>query len=426
MPNLNLPDWMTRLKERLSAYLIRLSGRMELDVRYFLKGGFWLSLPFITNNVLGLLRTVFFARFLDQAVYGQFGYVNSVVGILNILSLPGINTALVETVARGHPGALVDAAQARAKWGGLAALAVIAVSAYYLLQGEQGLAIGLTIAGAFIPLTSAVQVIQSYYNGRKRFDMVSLLQVGALVLNTGTLLLVLWLKEGLVWLIVANSGSQLLFYGLFYLRAATHASEAPSDPEMVAYGRSLTWANSITTISLYADNVLLGIFSGFSNLAVFSVASFLPKSVKGLTKLIMPLTMPKIAENPNKPIYTQRTRKHLFHLLLANLGFVALAILAMPFVVVFLYSDRYTASVGYAQLLMLSLAVNGPSSFFTACLQARRQTKVLYRSSLIYAFLRIGALLILAPTLGVLGVVIAYIICRWGAAAYQWQAVRKL
>jgi len=307
-------------QKSISCYLSQLSGRLQIDVRYFVKGGLWLSLPFFAGYVLSLIRSVAFAHLTEQSTYGQFGFVNSIAGMVGILTLPGIGTALVETVARGNLGSVIDAARARARWGALGSLVMAGVSLYYLYRGQHELVIALFVAGAFLPFTSAFQVVQAYYNGRKRFDMVSLIRVGVTVLSTATLLLVLWLKSSLLWLIVANSGSQLLFYLVFYQRAVRYAREAPRDPEMVVYGRSLTWAQAIGSVAFYLDSVLLGFSAGFVDVAVYNIASALPKSIKGLMKMLTPLSMPKIAERPDKRIYTRRTRRHLVRLLVFNLA----------------------------------------------------------------------------------------------------------
>ena len=107
------------MQKLIDRTLASLSSRFEIDLAYFVKGGLWLSLPLVVSSLLGLVRTVFFARLADQELYGQFGFVVGVIGLFAILSLPGMGIALTQTVARGNHGALIDAARARARWGGL-------------------------------------------------------------------------------------------------------------------------------------------------------------------------------------------------------------------------------------------------------------------------------------------------------------------
>jgi len=53
-----------------------------------------------SDNLLGLIRSIFFSRFTSPTIYGQFGFVNAVYSTFDFLTLPGVNTALTETVAR--------------------------------------------------------------------------------------------------------------------------------------------------------------------------------------------------------------------------------------------------------------------------------------------------------------------------------------
>jgi len=404
-----------------------LSDWLQLNIRYFIKGGAWLLIPTLVSYPLGLLRSVAFARLTEQEFYGQYNFILSIIGLVSILSLPGINMALVETVARGNLGSLLDAAKVRARWGLLATLAITGVALYYLLvEGENELAVAFAIAGTFVPFTSALGTVQSYHSGRKRFDIVSRVSTGLLVLKATTLLLILWLQKGLVWLIIANSGAESLFYLVYYKAAVQHVQDAPSDPDMIAYGRSLTWANVISTMAIQLESVILVFSASFVDLAIYKIAAVLPESVKGLMRMMLTLTIPKIAERPDKKVYSKRTRRHLLYLLIFNLVVVLAAITAIPMVMSLLYSDRYAASVRFAQLLMLSLAFGWPNSFFGAALRARKQTQALYRTKVFYGLVKIGVLIVAVPLWGIGGIVLSRIAARWGMAFYQWRMVRKI
>ncbi len=223
-------------------YFGKLSGILGLDLKYFLSGGIWLLLPFGFNIILGIIRSIFFARLLQQSVYGQFTFVNATMGVLAILTLPGINIALVETVARGNWGSMIDAARARAIFGFLGTIGMAAVSVYFYIEGEDQLVAALLISGAFLPFNSAFQVAQAYHNGRKQIKIVGLMQTGIMSLNTILLILVLMVEGGLIWLVLVDSLSKLLFYLFFYIKARREVIGTPRDPGVVTYGRNLTFA----------------------------------------------------------------------------------------------------------------------------------------------------------------------------------------
>ncbi len=410
----------------LRRLLAALGDRFELDIGYFLRGGLWLSLPILVDHLLGFLRSVAFARLTEQTTYGTFGFVISITGTVAILTLPGMNTALAETVARGNLGSLADAVRTRARWGILGSILLAGTAVYYVSLQRQELALALLLGAALLPLTSSLQVIHAYYSGRKRFEMVSLMSSGLLILTTAALLIALWLEKGLLWLVLINSGVQVLFDLFFYLRAIRHIHNAPRDLDMVAYGRSLTWAQAISTVALQLDSVILGFSASFVDVAIYSIANVFPKSIGSITKTLTPLAMPKIAQKPDKQVYSTKTRRNLSILLLLNLFMVTVAILALPTLIRLLYGEGYAASIRYAQLLMISVAVSWPSSFFTAALQARKQTRSIYQFNLIYGILQVGTLVVFVPLWGILGIVISRIVTRLGSTLYQWHAVTRL
>lgn len=410
--------------QKLVAYL---SNKLHLNLNYFLKGGVWLFIPILVSYLLGLLRSVAFARLTGQEVYGQYNYILSVIGLVTILSLPGINTALIETVARGNLGSLADAARIRFRWGLLATLAITGVALYYvLLERERNLSIAFMLAGMLMPFKFAFGTVQSYYSGRKRFDIVSGLMTIILVLKTVLLLLLLWLQKGLVWLIIANSVTEILFYWLYYQAAVRHIGDDSRDLDMMSYGRSLTLAGAIGTVGAQLDSVILGFSVGFVDLAIYKIATVLPNSIKGLMKITSTLSTPKIAERPNKHIYSKRTQKHLLYLLIFNLLVMLLAIIALPIIMLFLYGDQYADSIRFAQFLLLSLIFGWPAAFFDASLRARKQTKAIYRANIIFGVLSIGTMVITVPFWGIWGVVSSRIAARWGKTFYQWRIVRTL
>ena len=404
-----------------------LSDKLQLNVRYFVGGSVWLFIPTLVSYLLGLMRSIAFARLTEQSVYGQYNFVLSIVGLFGVLTLPGISTALVETVARGNYGALIDATRARVRWGILATLATTLVALYYLLeQRETELGIAIILAGSFMPFAPALGMVQHYYSGRKRFDKTSQMSSVLLLLKTAVLLLLLWFQRGLIWLVIANSGLEILFYGAYYRHIVQHIRNAPRDSEVVAYGRSLTWSNAIITAAAQLDSTILGFSTGFVDVAIYKIATILPESIKDLMKMTGTLSMPKIAEQPDKKVYSKRTRRHLSYLLILNLVVVLVAIVALPIFVALLYGNQYTNSVRYAQALMLSLVVGWPSAFFVAALQARKQTRSIYRANVVYGVLQIGTLIAAVPIWGTWGIVLSRIISRWGLALYQWYAVRKI
>jgi O-antigen/teichoic acid export membrane protein len=413
-------------KEKVRKYLIKLSGRLEIDARYFVKGGFWLFFQIGATYLIGLIRSILFARLLDKTTYGQFGFVIDIANTVSIFTLPGIGTALVETTARGYYGSFKDAVRARVRWSFLASLIMAGVSIYQFWIDKYDVALALLITGALLPLTSATSVVQAYYTGRKQFEISSTINLGVLILTNTALALILFLGKGVIWLVIANSIPQLITQLILYWHINNQTKGAPSDPELVDYGKSLTLAEAIISITAHLDSVILGLSSEFTNVAIYRIASVLPKSIRRLPKSLVSLLMPKIAEHPNKKIYSARTRRHLLFLWTLNTLLAVGVAAVLGHLIPFLYGEEYNSAVVYARLLMISIIPAGPNSFFIAALRTRKKTKAIYTANMIYSVIRIITLISLIPLFGVLGIVISNIVCRWSEALYRWYAVTKL
>ncbi|OQY44983.1 MAG: hypothetical protein B6242_11550 [Anaerolineaceae bacterium 4572_78] len=416
----------SNFKKSIQLFLAKLSGYLRLDVRYFIKGGSWLLLSLFIVYPMGIIRSIGFANLAEQEVYGQFTFILAAANIANILTLPGINLALTETVARGNLGSLFQAAQIRFRWGLLASIGIIGIGVYYFFNGYSDLLFAFAIVALFKPVTVYFVVIVGYFKGLKRFDVSSIITIGMTIVNTCAILLALWLQLGLLSFVTIVSASGLVFYVCYYYKAKPQAMEKPTDPDMVAYGRSLTWAQIIPIIALYVDSIVLGLSLGFTDVAIYRIASILPQKTKNLMKMMLTLVMPKIAEKPDKRIYTRRTRYYLLVLVIANLIGVLAIVVLIPIIIPLLYSEMYLGSIQYAQLLMISLVFNLPNSFFNGALFARKQIQTIYRSNTFSSLLQLGLFAFLIPRLGILGIVISYIVSRWSKAFYQWQAVARL
>jgi len=103
------------------------------------------------------------------------------------------------------------------------------------------------------------------------------------------------------------------------------------DSNVTQYGKSLTWASVISSIALEFDNVLLGLSIGFIDVAIYRIASIIPEAFRSLSKMMVSLSLPKIAEHPTKRVYTSKNQKRLAICFLFNFFIVLISILLIPF-----------------------------------------------------------------------------------------------
>jgi len=79
------------MKNRLVPFLRWSEKYTKLDMVYLTKGGFWMTLSQVSSNMLSLLLVIAFANLLPKETYGLYRYILSLAGMLNSLSLTGMN-----------------------------------------------------------------------------------------------------------------------------------------------------------------------------------------------------------------------------------------------------------------------------------------------------------------------------------------------
>ncbi|MCB9078072.1 MAG: oligosaccharide flippase family protein [Anaerolineaceae bacterium] len=405
----------------------RLGEALHIDFRYFVVGSGWLAFAVGIGYAMGLLRSVAFARLAPSEVYGQYSFVLAAVGMLSVVTLSGVSTALTQAVAQGKYGSFFDAVKIRAVWGSLGSIVVILFGlgyAYY--QTDIKFLWAFTAVALFVPFTSCTDLITAYYQGVKRFDLVSWLNSGAIILTTAGLAIGLWAHLDFVWLLVINSLASLLVPLVLYRSVITQARSSPVDPDLFSYSWSLSVANAIGTMAFYLDSVMLGFFSSFNAVALYRIAAVLPENSKVFFKIMTSLLMPKLAETTDRKFYGHNNRNRMFLLLGLNITVVAMAIVLIPYIILLLYGQAYSQSAIYAQGMFLSMGLSGVDAVSLAVLQAQKRADVIFRANLLYGVLQISSLIILVPRLGIGGIVISYIISRWAIGLYRWRAIRHL
>ena len=151
-------------------HLLRKSEKyFKTDMVYLAKGGFWLMLGYSGQMVIGIILTIALSNLLPKEAYGTYQFIISVSAIIGGITLSGMGTALMRTVARGSKGALQYAFKTQLVWSSGIILAGGAVALYYFLNGDTRLAIAFLATGALMPFLTGFSLYRPYLEGRRLF-----------------------------------------------------------------------------------------------------------------------------------------------------------------------------------------------------------------------------------------------------------------
>lgn len=400
-----------RGKTKSHVFLSRMGKRLNTDLIYLTKGGFWLSLLQGTTTITSLALGIAFANLIPPYVYGVYKYVLSVGGVLGAFSLSGAGTALVSAAARHHHGALRQAFV----YSMLSHIPMSIVSAgialYYFFMGNAALAVSFTLFAVLQPIIASASLYGSFINGIKDFRRFAVLGSFFAIAPAIAILTTLFLTDALLTIMLVYFLSlALVSVGMYwYVQKKVVANAAP-DPQFLNDSVHLSLQNVLMEVAANLDKILVFQYLGALELAIYSFATVVPLHLKSALKNIQVLIAPRFAEHTLSAIKQTLVQKMAL-LFLATLSIVAVYILLAPFFFKLLL-PAYIEAVPYSQVFALSL-LGHIAVFPNTALIAHRKTGILYAARAISAIVQIGAIFIGIVSGGLWGAIAARVATKY-------------
>ncbi len=399
--------------EKIKIVAYRLLKKSEkwtkTDMIYLAKGGFWLTLGQGVSSVSSFLLAIAFANLLPKETYGTYKYIMSIVSLLAIPTLAGMNTAIVQAVARGYEGSVIPAFKTKVKWGLLGGLASLILAAYYYFNDNSTLTIAFLISSIFVPFMDSLLIYDSYLNGKKDFKSLSNYNIFIRIISTVVLILTVFLTDNIFLFIssyfTTHTILRLIIFKIVFKRNSLNQEK---DPETISYGKHLSLMGILNTVSFYADKLLIFHYLGATELAIYSVAIAPTEQMKGLVKIMPALTLPKFSSS-NIDEIKKRIWPKIIKLSLILFAISILYILMAPILFKLIF-PQYIQSLLYSQIFSLSLVLTGPIFILTTILQSEKKTKKLYKFNIISPVFNIVITFILIYKFNIMGAILAKIL----------------
>lgn len=423
-----------KIKTKIQNGLRAASRVVHLDLRYYLPGSFWLTSSYVISILLSLTLSVLFARLASQTLYGQYRFALSFFSLLAILSLPGLNLAMVRAIANGRDDAFMHGTGSKFKFSCLAAIPLLGMAWYLLVFKESSLGWAFVIAAPLFPLTYGF-ANSAYFTGKKRFrdgGVLLVVQRGFMVFLVGVTLMV---THNVVLVIFAYLLAQAIVNISVYQRIRrslpyreprgdTH-SQGSSQRDFIRYGQHLTAMRIISTVAGQLDKLLLAYFLGFQHVAIYAIATTIPEAAKGIFKQISSLVLPRLAGTPKDKVY-YKIRTKVLHLFLLGIFSAAVLWIILPHLIPLVYTSKYAGAVFPAQILALSLLFVPLIQTLRSALVSHQATRQLYMFYTIVPITRTLLVISLIPLWGVTGAALSLLLSRAVQAGYLYFAVRRM
>jgi O-antigen/teichoic acid export membrane protein len=376
------------LKQKTISFLRWSEKYTQTDMIYVAKGGFWMTVEKVFLYLFSLATMTAFARWSLKEVYGAYQYIVSITAILAIFTLPGMNNALVRVIAQGYDKTILNGAKEKIKWGLIATIICSSIAAWYIIHQNFSLGISFLIAGLFLPFNRTFQLFQSFWRGKKRFDVRAKHLILFTFLKILFLIPVIYLTNNLIVIILAYFLSQTFFGAVFFYLAVKKAEKKGKEKETISFGRHLSLIEALGTFANQIEKTIIWQSMGPTSVAIYSLAKDPTFQIKQVTP-ISALALPKLSEKNIEDIKDGLLKK-----------FYKLFLILFP---------AYPESIIYAQVLALDV-IFYPFSLLKTSLVAKGKTKELYILQIVPPVLKIGLFLVLIPFYGIWGIIASILI----------------
>lgn len=392
-----------KLREKIGQTLRRSEKYTKTDMVYLAKGGFWLTLNNVISALSGFLFSIIFANLLPKETFGEYKYLLSIAALLSIATLQGVNTALTKAVGQSRDGSIYPALKEKMRWGVLGSLVSLLFAGYYLYGNQTSLAVSFLIVAVFTPFMDTFSIFNNYLNGKKDFRHLAIYNIIIQIFAVATMIGTLFLTDKIYLIIAAYFISNTLMRLIFIIAIIKKIPpEAETDPEIIKYGKHLSFLNVLTTVVKQIDQIIIYNFIGTAALATYSLAIAPIKEAQALVKNLDPLSLPKLAQKEFFDIQKTLPKKMIKLFFLILLG-VIIYITFIPYFFKTFY-PLYTDSIIYSRYLSLNLLFY-PFILLNTAFVAHAKQKEIYISNISSSIFYLITLFLLAYFYGLAGVV---------------------
>ncbi len=357
------------------------------------------------------ILSVAFANLVSQETYGTYKYILSMYGLLSIATLPGLGTALLQSVASGYEGSVNKVLKTKIKWGLFGSLGSLVISGYYFFNGNSNLGTSFLIIAPFFPFMDSFDLYGAILSGRKDFKNLTRYTILPQIIVSMILISALFfIKKAYLLVIVYLTAWTLVRFITLKITLKNHPLNDKVDSGIISYGKNLTMMNVLDHFASYADRLFVFLFVGPVELAVYSIAIAPSEQVKTLLSQLNDLMFPRMAARNDEEIKAGMNNKYIKLFILGGTVIIIYILLAPYFFHMFF--PKYEESILLSQVFSISM-LNVAAVPTNLYLLARKRVKELYKSNVMVSVFQILSMAILTYFMGLWGLVLARVATRF-------------
>ncbi len=399
----------------LAPWLTALSKRIGIDLHYFAKNSFLVSVSHVVNIVRGIISGYFVARLFEKEIYGQYQFILSVMSMLAMFGLPGLMDSVTRALARKEKFSMQAIVLHQGKICAIASIVLLSCIPFLEYYHRESLWPLFVAAAIIFPLPNIAQILfGAPVVGLSRFDIALKANIIWSIINIICTVVILYYTQSAFLMLITSTVIAPITYIMMSKKIQPEKDlDEENTKEIIRYGWQLTLRNLPNDLAWYIDKLIISQFLGLNQLATFSVSILIPEQVKGLVKQFVPIAFAKQAARSD----SKEMRQKLLKVVASGMGIFTIGIIVYtmisPWIIPFLFPKYHAHEVIFLTNISAITLVMTPTALLGQYLDAQKMVREIqianWGSACIFAL----ALVTIVPLYGLIGAVIARGIFRF-------------
>ena len=393
------------IQTKLISFLRWSERYTKTDMVYLVTGASWLTLTQMIASIFGFIIVFVLANVLSPKTLGDYRFLMTGFTLLCVFALPGMRTAIRESVPKGYTGNLSIAFWAMFRWGLVGSFLSFLTAGYFFLFGDPNLGIGFMLIAVVVPIYNATTGYSEYLIATKELRLNTFYSLITRFFTLISTLAAAIFAPNFVWFLLGVALLATVIPNLiFHVKTLrkNYRSGGPKDPKLISYAKHLSVMTALGLVAGQLDKILVWNVIGAEALAFFYIAQTIPQNIAANLNTIPTLAFAKFGSN-DPQIIKRTLLPKIFKYFLAIAATSCIYIFVAPYLFRWLF-PTYLNALPYS-IALACIPVFGALLPLKTYLTSIKATKQLYVVSIIPPTARVLVALSLVTSLGLWGVV---------------------
>ncbi len=371
----------------------------------------WLTIEYVIGQALRLVSNVIISRILFPEAFGIMALVMVFLQGLEMLSDVGIRGAIIKSDNREEPTFLDTAWTIQVVRGCILFIAVLPLAPIYAQSFNEPQLVGLIMASAAINLIHGISPTKGILAGiAMQHKLLVSIRLIAVIAGTVATIISALLTHSIWSFILGAAVTNIVRVSLLYTivpgRLNRFRFNKTASKDIFGFSMWVFMSSAASFGVNQLDKIIIGNFLGVKMLGLYNVAFFISSAPK--------LLFDSINSRIGQPLYSTKSNASLDKIQkfqAVSIGGASLALLIMslisPFIIQFLYDERYIISAYISPFIAISLIPSILTATYSIALLAKGASRLVTTYMLIKFSIQLPLMYILISKYHLLGMIIA-------------------